>query len=132
MDLESGVGGCPPAATLTPRIENGSPSLKRLTSIRRVGGPSTTESRDRERSEEHTSELQSPCNLVCRLLLEKKKTMKRSPPFTPETDLTYHTHTPFAPTLAALPLLDLPMLPRLAPDSAVQLTIPSPARHGSV
>src|SRR5256885_7403629 len=26
-----------------------------------------------ERSEEHTSELQSPCNLVCRLLLEKKK-----------------------------------------------------------
>ena len=27
----------------------------------------------RNRSEEHTSELQSPCNLVCRLLLEKKK-----------------------------------------------------------
>src|SRR5256885_9323865 len=29
----------------------------------------------RLRSEEHTSELQSPCNLVCRLLLEKKKTI---------------------------------------------------------
>src|SRR5256885_7052482 len=29
------------------------------------------------RSEEHTSELQSPCNLVCRLLLEKKKTKER-------------------------------------------------------
>src|SRR5256885_8418067 len=29
------------------------------------------------RSEEHTSELQSPCNLVCRLLLEKKKNMTR-------------------------------------------------------
>src|SRR5688500_19288714 len=29
------------------------------------------------RSEEHTSELQSPCNLVCRLLLEKKKTSTR-------------------------------------------------------
>src|SRR5256885_10199270 len=29
--------------------------------------------RGRARSEEHTSELQSPCNLVCRLLLEKKK-----------------------------------------------------------
>src|SRR5256885_7349769 len=29
---------------------------------------------DAVRSEEHTSELQSPCNLVCRLLLEKKKT----------------------------------------------------------
>src|SRR2546426_8011157 len=31
----------------------------------------------RNRSEEHTSELQSPCNLVCRLLLEKKKKNKR-------------------------------------------------------
>src|SRR2546426_7228817 len=30
-----------------------------------------------ERSEEHTSELQSPCNLVCRLLLEKKKKQTR-------------------------------------------------------
>src|SRR5256885_10613795 len=29
--------------------------------------------REDARSEEHTSELQSPCNLVCRLLLEKKK-----------------------------------------------------------
>src|SRR5256885_12845421 len=39
-----------------------------------------------DRSEEHTSELQSPCNLVCRLLLEKKKistsahTTQPSPP----------------------------------------------------
>src|SRR5256885_3060655 len=32
------------------------------------------------RSEEHTSELQSPCNLVCRLLLEKKKGSTRRPP----------------------------------------------------
>src|SRR5256885_5447026 len=31
-----------------------------------------------KRSEEHTSELQSPCNLVCRLLLEKKKKKKNS------------------------------------------------------
>src|SRR5256885_10864943 len=31
----------------------------------------------RSRSEEHTSELQSPCNLVCRLLLEKKKILKK-------------------------------------------------------
>src|SRR6266446_4592603 len=31
---------------------------------------------ERTRSEEHTSELQSPCNLVCRLLLEKKKKKK--------------------------------------------------------
>src|SRR2546426_8499260 len=34
----------------------------------------------RLRSEEHTSELQSPCNLVCRLLLEKKKTVRKGPP----------------------------------------------------
>src|SRR5256885_4672473 len=31
------------------------------------------------RSEEHTSELQSPCNLVCRLLLEKKKSNPHCP-----------------------------------------------------
>src|SRR5256885_12794177 len=36
-------------------------------------GPSTRPWRVLRRSEEHTSELQSPCNLVCRLLLEKKK-----------------------------------------------------------
>src|SRR2546426_7695115 len=41
----------------------------------------------RRRSEEHTSELQSPCNLVCRLLLEKKK---QSPPegFSTQNELT--------------------------------------------
>src|SRR3989454_8062903 len=33
---------------------------------------------EEKRSEEHTSELQSPCNLVCRLLLEKKKKMQQS------------------------------------------------------
>src|SRR5256885_2531057 len=44
----------------------------------------------RRRSEEHTSELQSPCNLVCRLLLEKKKKsgLTRPPPprFVAQTD----------------------------------------------
>src|SRR5437762_9412610 len=35
-----------------------------------------TAQRSRKRSEEHTSELQSPMYLVCRLLLEKKKSMK--------------------------------------------------------
>src|SRR6266487_5281588 len=35
----------------------------------------------RERSEEHTSELQSPVHLVCRLLLEKKKKKKESHPY---------------------------------------------------
>src|SRR2546426_4646463 len=45
--------------------------------------PHVTECRLREgrgRSEEHTSELQSPCNLVCRLLLEKKKKEKTAAP----------------------------------------------------
>src|SRR5256885_13138370 len=35
--------------------------------------PSPSRTGSCPRSEEHTSELQSPCNLVCRLLLEKKK-----------------------------------------------------------
>src|SRR5256885_1524363 len=42
----------------------------------------------RPRSEEHTSELQSPCNLVCRLLLEKKK--KRNIQKLNETPTTHH------------------------------------------
>src|SRR5256885_7147141 len=45
--------------------------------------PHFRQRRVRLRSEEHTSELQSPCNLVCRLLLEKKKELmtphKQSP-----------------------------------------------------
>src|SRR5256885_4805040 len=51
------AGTRPGAAGAEPRGTRGA---------RRSGG-------DRTRSEEHTSELQSPCNLVCRLLLEKKK-----------------------------------------------------------
>src|SRR5256885_2894230 len=45
------------------------PIVKRY-QIGQILAPATE---DRARSEEHTSELQSPCNLVCRLLLEKKK-----------------------------------------------------------
>src|SRR3989454_4630140 len=41
------------------------------------------------RSEEHTSELQSPCNLVCRLLLEKKKKIQ----------LKYQHHAPHVNTV---------------------------------
>src|SRR2546426_7537298 len=41
-----------------------------------AGGGAEAGARDQARSEEHTSELQSPCNLVCRLLLEKKKKKK--------------------------------------------------------
>src|ERR1039457_7599988 len=48
---------------------------------------------DTPRSEEHTSELQSPCNLVCRLLLEKKK----------KTD----HHTVLHETAITIPLLEI-------------------------
>src|SRR2546426_5624536 len=41
------------------------------------------------RSEEHTSELQSPCNLVCRLLLEKKKKHTQ-----PSPRATFRVRTP--------------------------------------
>src|SRR5256885_8332529 len=44
---------------------------------RRLGG----ERLEDVRSEEHTSELQSPCNLVCRLLLEKKKKKRMPKPY---------------------------------------------------
>src|ERR1039457_1930116 len=60
----------PPRSTLFPyttlfRSEYGNQKL--VWSETRVNGPAIF------RSEEHTSELQSPCNLVCRLLLEKKQ-----------------------------------------------------------
>src|SRR3989454_8274569 len=57
------------------------PSLHKLAHARRAvhaGDDRDVVPRPDARSEEHTSELQSPCNLVCRLLLEKKKkVMKR-------------------------------------------------------
>src|SRR5256885_7724783 len=42
--------------------------------VARLNPPGTAQ----KRSEEHTSELQSPCNLVCRLLLEKKNIQSSS------------------------------------------------------
>src|SRR2546426_2639801 len=47
------------------RTDHAGPGLARADAGSRVAAA--------RRSEEHTSELQSPCNLVCRLLLEKKK-----------------------------------------------------------
>src|SRR5256885_3642104 len=44
------------------------------------GSQHCNKGRMHHRSEEHTSELQSPCNLVCRLLLEKKKKQHRETP----------------------------------------------------
>src|SRR5256885_12387956 len=64
----------PPRSTLFPyttlfrsaRPDGSSPAPRSRRRCRSRPGPPA-------RSEEHTSELQSPCNLVCRLLLEKKK-----------------------------------------------------------
>src|SRR2546426_1225237 len=47
----------------------------------------------KDRSEEHTSELQSPCNLVCRLLLEKKKKTKRKHPVANNKESSEHNVT---------------------------------------
>src|SRR5256885_5225191 len=68
------------------------------------------------RSEEHTSELQSPCNLVCRLLLEKKNTVPEMPLLVRDiTDATTDTspnitlqladHTVTAETVTELPTI---------------------------
>src|SRR5256885_5438253 len=51
------------------RLRGGLARAGRQLPVRRGGGMG--------RSEEHTSELPSPCNLVCRLLLEKKKNINR-------------------------------------------------------
>src|SRR5258708_24917419 len=56
---------CP--RTLHARLLSGIPPPRELRTSPRTAPP------DRKRSEEHTSELQSPDHLVCRLLLEKKK-----------------------------------------------------------
>src|SRR2546426_6229187 len=52
--------------------------IRRKSDTHKITGQSSGQPRLQDvdrlvRSEEHTSELQSPCNLVCRLLLEKKK-----------------------------------------------------------
>src|SRR2546426_7551480 len=67
----------PPRSTLFPYTTLFR-SVRRLDPLRSHGAsgrriPRRRAGRARRRSEEHTSELQSPCNLVCRLLLEKKK-----------------------------------------------------------
>src|SRR5205085_11758837 len=80
----------PPRSTLFPyttlfrskvvMLSPHSPKYMRIAPLNRSGAGSRNELRDWSpafRSEEHTSELQSQSNLVCRLLLEKKKKKKR-------------------------------------------------------
>src|SRR2546426_4307052 len=75
----------PPRSTLFPYTtlfrslghrQHGGPGTDRLHADRRGPARQPADRQAGERSEEHTSELQSPCNLVCRLLLEKKKKKK--------------------------------------------------------
>src|SRR5256885_10474502 len=66
----------PPRSTLFPytTLFRSCRKQRSDTSRRHSGSPGAPPRERRAgRSEEHTSELQSPCNLVCRLLLEKKK-----------------------------------------------------------
>src|SRR2546430_6056532 len=76
----------PPRSTLFPytTLFRSSPIARRRSSSRPIHRPQRkdrqlgrTEQPGRERSEEHTSELQSQSNLVCRLLLEKKTRTSR-------------------------------------------------------
>src|SRR5256885_8778010 len=71
----------PPRSTLFPyttlfrsRVRADEGTVLRLGRHRHQGEEGRDQLPAADRSEEHTSELQSPCNLVCRLLLEKKKT----------------------------------------------------------
>src|SRR5258708_20258202 len=94
----------PPRSTLFPytTLFRSQPRFHRLQQHRadpprRIGVPRQF---GEVRSEEHTSELQSPDHLVCRLLLEKKKKIRinnpRTPARSPPTPPT-HTPTPFYP-----------------------------------
>src|SRR2546426_1782410 len=76
----------PPRSTLFPyttlfRSENGAGKSTLISivagALRADAGEVLLHGEPVHRSEEHTSELQSPCNLVCRLLLEKKKKKKQ-------------------------------------------------------
>src|SRR5256885_9169064 len=89
----------PPRSTLFPytTLFRSSPAL-RIISEREENHESTrihTNGMVGFRSEEHTSELQSPCNLVCRLLLEKKKDTRvhsqRNEPQHPQWTRSVHT-----------------------------------------
>src|SRR5256885_12628490 len=96
----------PPRSTLFPyttlfrsqaRLGPGGIGAHRLPDLRRI--PQQIQPAQRRvpaeaRSEEHTSELQSPCNLVCRLLLEKKK-----------KTTTQSTDTPVVPHQTAVSLM---------------------------
>src|SRR5256885_9986143 len=70
----------PPRSTLFPYttlFRSGKAKLSQNRQARDLEGAIGALRERGQRSEEHTSELQSPCNLVCRLLLEKKNSKQR-------------------------------------------------------
>src|SRR5256885_8555186 len=88
----------PPRSTLFPyttlfrsrtAAARGAATGGRAGCLAHLGARGHTETHQPGRSEEHTSELQSPCNLVCRLLLEKKKRL-----LSELTHITTLDHTP--------------------------------------
>src|SRR5256885_10791865 len=87
----------PPRSTLFPYTTLFRSRLVRAAPGRRAlgadlgGGHPPPQAVQGPRSEEHTSELQSPCNLVCRLLLEKKKNKIKKPnPITLSGSAVHH------------------------------------------
>src|SRR5256885_13093026 len=70
----------PPRSTLFPYTTLFRSPRPPFLTFKAAANPPSLASPPHRRSEEHTSELQSPCNLVCRLLLEKKKKKKQTEP----------------------------------------------------
>src|SRR2546426_7812575 len=84
VPARAGGGGAPPARRPENDGQSVADSLRLYSPVARAAARAPRRERSGisagsrrcpigPRSEEHTSELQSPCNLVCRLLLEKKK-----------------------------------------------------------
>src|SRR5260370_16113400 len=99
-----------PVTNLTSRLA----AINRLQRHRGPDGDSTWPRSCSHRSEEHTSELQSHLNLVCRLLLEKKKTASLTPQASTLRPSPSSVQTPPVPPATAGP--DLPRTPA-APHS---------------
>src|SRR5256885_11110281 len=71
--VRHGLAACFPATRHRPRIDPATRVTSGVHTAHACMGCAFAD--PSSRSEEHTSELQSPCNLVCRLLLEKKNTI---------------------------------------------------------
>src|SRR2546430_8679609 len=85
----------PPRSTLFPYTTLFRSAAASLLAARAWAGQENLSSAaDAERSEEHTSELQSQSNLVCRLLLEKKKTSRPKHPLRQRSSSDCIPHLP--------------------------------------